>query len=704
MENIFVEFLPPWVETGLQPAFYDKESGTVLQQTARMYARVNMLIRMFNKLSKNTKTTVEDYVNRFNELYTYVHDYFDNLDVQEEINHKLDEMIEDGSLQEIVDSYLDSLTEKVEYIFPKNWDAFSGDTNLIKGYGKTILIDNFIASNKADLYDMLSEYNVTHIDYMILTHYHADHVGNTISLITDGYIDSDSYVYIPPDCQQIIDSPALTATKNEILLALTQNNIPYSIPAENSVLSIDQNFNIEFYNTDFQALSDYTNYNNCSTMCKANHNGKIVLYTGDAIGHAINRALNNGFIDSHVDLYKIEHHGIEYSNASIEMLNTILPDYAYLPGFIRDFEKNNYSSSTSMAFLQENGCNIYASFANKNYIVFQSFNGTLDIIQGVQTPSLSNNNYVGNPVRVLHVDANTANTIQDGSSSYPFKDLPQALGWVEKTNVGRFSIRLNDGHYCVQHESVDKNNPLCNDVDIVLEKEPSATVENVVIEGQLSFFNSKLTIKYVTFQNKSDVTTNLIVNDCDVEIDHVAFDGTNATTTGIWSKNSHLNVHDSSFANDNVGISLHNDTIKFNTNTLTDCVNGVINRDSISIRNGNTYTDVTQNFGIDNGFDSGLIQVYGGSATSGEVTLYTDIRQFNKIIVISGALGSGTLYTDTIMSFYPSNFAANSTYKVRTVDGMLSLAINANGTKLTITPSNTSVQLRKIYGVKVSTN
>lgn len=106
MENIFVEFLPPWVETGLQPAFYDKESGSVLQQTARMYARVNMLIRMFNKLSKNTKETVEEYINKFNELHDYVQDYFANLDVQEEINNKLDQMAEAGTLADIVAAYI----------------------------------------------------------------------------------------------------------------------------------------------------------------------------------------------------------------------------------------------------------------------------------------------------------------------------------------------------------------------------------------------------------------------------------------------------------------------------------------------------------------------------------------------------------------------------------------------------------------------
>ena len=119
MENIFVEFLPPWVETGLQPAFYDKESGTVLQQVARMYAKVNWLIKMFNKLSKDTTTeintfehdtteTVNDYIARFVALKDFVDDYFENLDVQEEINNKLDEMADDGTLLEIVGQYLNS--------------------------------------------------------------------------------------------------------------------------------------------------------------------------------------------------------------------------------------------------------------------------------------------------------------------------------------------------------------------------------------------------------------------------------------------------------------------------------------------------------------------------------------------------------------------------------------------------------------------
>ena len=106
MENIFIDVLPPWVETGLQPAFYDKESGTVLQQTARMYAKVNEIIKSNNKLTSD-----------FTTLYNYVHDYFDNLDVQTEIDNKLDEMATDGTLAEIINQEIfGELNQAIEEI------------------------------------------------------------------------------------------------------------------------------------------------------------------------------------------------------------------------------------------------------------------------------------------------------------------------------------------------------------------------------------------------------------------------------------------------------------------------------------------------------------------------------------------------------------------------------------------------------------
>ena len=54
----------------------------------------------------NNAEALEELQAKYIELKAYVDNYFENLDVQEEINNKLDAMAEDGTLTEIVTSYL----------------------------------------------------------------------------------------------------------------------------------------------------------------------------------------------------------------------------------------------------------------------------------------------------------------------------------------------------------------------------------------------------------------------------------------------------------------------------------------------------------------------------------------------------------------------------------------------------------------------
>lgn len=65
---------------------------------------LNTVIQSQNDLIDN----VEDLNTAFTTLQNFVDHYFDNLDVQEEINNKLDAMVEAGTLQEIVADYLNS--------------------------------------------------------------------------------------------------------------------------------------------------------------------------------------------------------------------------------------------------------------------------------------------------------------------------------------------------------------------------------------------------------------------------------------------------------------------------------------------------------------------------------------------------------------------------------------------------------------------
>lgn len=78
---------------------------------------------------------VEELQGLYIQLKAYVDNYFDNLDVQEEINNKLDRMAEDGTLQEIVSKYLNATAV---WGFDTVADM-KASTNLINGsYAKTL--------------------------------------------------------------------------------------------------------------------------------------------------------------------------------------------------------------------------------------------------------------------------------------------------------------------------------------------------------------------------------------------------------------------------------------------------------------------------------------------------------------------------------------------------------------------------------------
>ena len=74
------------------------------------------IIDYINKLIENGETleeNVESLYNAFVQLQSYVNNYFDNLDVQNEINKKLDEMSQDGSLKEILNEIFYDLNNQI---------------------------------------------------------------------------------------------------------------------------------------------------------------------------------------------------------------------------------------------------------------------------------------------------------------------------------------------------------------------------------------------------------------------------------------------------------------------------------------------------------------------------------------------------------------------------------------------------------------
>ena len=104
---------------------------------------INEFETNINQEMANFKTTTNETITIFKnqvtqtvqELENYMNNYFANLDVQDEINNKLDQMVLSGTLQEIISVYLNSIA-----IFGyTNVYAMKNSANLINGsYAKTL--------------------------------------------------------------------------------------------------------------------------------------------------------------------------------------------------------------------------------------------------------------------------------------------------------------------------------------------------------------------------------------------------------------------------------------------------------------------------------------------------------------------------------------------------------------------------------------
>ena len=102
----------------------DFDALTEWQLFCKLGKEINKIIASQNLVGKQA----EDLTKAFNDLYNYVNNYFKNLDIQTEINNKLNEMAEDGTLANIIEDYatIPELTERVEklenqsLIFQKN--------------------------------------------------------------------------------------------------------------------------------------------------------------------------------------------------------------------------------------------------------------------------------------------------------------------------------------------------------------------------------------------------------------------------------------------------------------------------------------------------------------------------------------------------------------------------------------------------------
>lgn len=125
MKKYCLQHLPHWVLTDTLPAFYDCESATAIQQTAKLYGKIQELITIYNDFVRD----VNRYITEFEEGIIKDFNCFQNCviktmnDYIESIDTKIE--LQDNKIQEAIDYMKNNLVSTVTTLF--NQAIQSGD-------------------------------------------------------------------------------------------------------------------------------------------------------------------------------------------------------------------------------------------------------------------------------------------------------------------------------------------------------------------------------------------------------------------------------------------------------------------------------------------------------------------------------------------------------------------------------------------------
>lgn len=315
------------------------------------------------------------------DLKKYVQDYFSDLNVQTQINNKLDEMESDGSLAQIINqdifSGLNAEIESVKTDSLANTAAITGIKNAIttvKAHfvklhyqGIAVILD--FATNNKHIYmlvdggvntdaaypfyfsrypdggtynDARTTYNyalslgISHFDYAIISHFHEDHCGGFGYCLKNGLIDSNTKVYV----NTYVDWSRVNATdtvnmeakayQNEFINTLIPTyQLNVAQPTLLQSITID-NARIQFSNTgelfsQYYALYPSTDfiYNNFCLVAQIYSGGESILLPADCQRDAQSINLNYFYP---ANIVSANHHGTD-QDAYMPYLDKVQPNY-----------------------------------------------------------------------------------------------------------------------------------------------------------------------------------------------------------------------------------------------------------------------------------------------------------------------------------------------------------------------------------------
>ena len=306
--------------------------------------------------SDNNETVLQDDADiiESNEVELEQNDF-----VQQE-EEELEEPIE---VEEVVVQSVDE--GKIHFINTGNSDAI-----LIENQGYFAMIDTGDTDDDVKVKSYLQKQGVKRLEYLVLTHYHADHIGGADTLLSDFEVGT---TLVP-------NGDANTQVYRDYINALSHKGLKPSVPLEGAKFELGS-ATLTVYNT----AGGNRNENNNSLVVVYENGEDRALFTGDAEAEVENQ-LSIGDIE----LLKVGHHGSKTSS-SPSFINQIQPEYAV----ILTGQPNQYGHphQETLSLFESKGIPVYRTDEQGDIVFTSTGHGfETELSPGSYTPGQSSSN------------------------------------------------------------------------------------------------------------------------------------------------------------------------------------------------------------------------------------------------------------------------------------------------------------------------
>ncbi|WOV86832.1 MBL fold metallo-hydrolase [Sporosarcina oncorhynchi] len=213
--------------------------------------------------------------------------------------------------------------------------------------------------NTTDVVTYLKQHNITHIDILMGTHPHADHIGQIDKIIETLVVDE---VWLAGET-------ATSQIFSRMLDAIETNDVGYYEPRTGDVFDVGP-LVIEILNPT-ELTGDV---HSSSLSMKMTYGDVAFIFTGDAEVDVERAILNKGF-DVHANFLKLGHHGSKTSTSQ-EFLNAVDPEVAIISAGIDS--QYGHPHAEVVERVQSKGIDVYAT-ATQGTIVVSTNGQTYDI-------------------------------------------------------------------------------------------------------------------------------------------------------------------------------------------------------------------------------------------------------------------------------------------------------------------------------------